>query len=91
MREITVYQTILSPVKLEKEYDAVLFFSPSAAASFFSKNSLPAKTVLFVIGNTTAESIRSHSANKIITADEPDKTKLISRAIRFFTANELHH
>ena len=48
VREITVYQTSLTPVTIEKEYDAVLFFSPSAAESFFSKNSLPAKTVLFV-------------------------------------------
>ena len=90
VREITVYQTTLSPINLEKEYDAVLFFSPSAAESFFSRNSLPVKTVLFVIGNTTAESIRKYSANKIITGDEPDKNKLISKAIRFFTANALH-
>jgi len=90
VREITVYQTTFSPVALEKEYDAVLFFSPSAAESFFSRNSLPVKTVLFVIGNTTAESIRKYSANKIITGEEPDKNKLISKAIRFFTANTLH-
>lgn len=91
VREITVYQTTFSPIALEKEYDAVLFFSPSAAESFFSRNSLPVKTILFVIGNTTAESIRKYSANKIVTGDEPDKNKLIGKAIRFFTANTLHH
>lgn len=91
VREITVYQTTLSPVTLEREFDAVLFFSPTAAKSFFSKNRLPVKTVLFVIGNTTAESIRKYSMNKIITGDGPDKNKLISKAIRFFTANELQH
>jgi uroporphyrinogen-III synthase len=90
IKEITVYQTNFSPIAVEKEYDAVLFFSPSAAESFFSKNSLPVKTVLFVIGNTTAESIRKYSSNKIITGDEPDKNKLISKTIRFFKANTLH-
>ena len=90
VREITVYQTTLSPIAVEKEYDAVLFFSPSAAESFFINNSLPIKTVLFVIGNTTAESIRKYSTNRIITADEPDKNKLIRKAIHFFTANALH-
>ena len=35
------------------------------------------------MGNTTAESIRKYSTNKIITGDEPDKNKLISKAIRF--------
>ncbi len=91
VREITVYQTSLTPVTLEKEYDAVLFFSPSAAESFFSKNSLPAKTVLFVLGNTTAVAIRKYSTNKIITGEEPDKNKLISIAARFVNENSLHH
>ena len=91
VKEITVYQTSLTPVTLEKEYDAVLFFSPSAAESFFSKNSLPAKTVLFVMGNTTAVAIRKYSTNNIITGDEPDKNKLISKAIRFIYENSLHH
>ena len=90
VQEVTVYQTTFSPIAVEKEYDAVLFFSPSASESFFSKNRLPVKTVLFVIGNTTAESIRKYSTNMIITGDEPDKNKLISKTIRFFKANKLH-
>jgi uroporphyrinogen-III synthase len=91
VREITVYQTSLTPVAVEREYDAVLFFSPSAAESFFSKNILPQKTVLFVMGNTTAVAIRKYSTNKIITGDEPDKNKLISKAVRFIYENSLHH
>jgi uroporphyrinogen-III synthase len=90
VREITVYQTTLSPITVNKVYDAILFFSPSAAESFFSVNSLPEKTVVFVIGTTTAESIRKYAANKIIIADEPDKNKLISKAIRFLTPNTMH-
>lgn len=91
VREITVYQTSLNPVPLEREYDAVLFFSPSAAESFFRINRLPAKTVLFVLGNTTAVAIRKFSTNKIITGDGPDKNKLISKAVRFVNENSLHH
>ncbi len=90
VREITVYQTTLSPITVNKDYDAILFFSPSAAESFFRVNSLPGKTVVFVIGNTTAGCIRKYAANKIIIADEPDKDKLISKAIRFFTPNTTH-
>jgi len=91
VREITVYQTSLTPVTVEREYDAVLFFSPSAAESFFTKNILPAKTVLFVMGHTTAVAIRKYSTNKIITGDEPDKNKLISKAVRFIYENSLPH
>lgn len=83
VKEIIVYKTSLVPVSINKRYDAVLFFSPSAAESFFSKNSVPRNTALFVMGETTAESIKKYSTNQIITGDEPDKNKLISQAIRF--------
>ncbi|MGZ8557425.1 MAG: uroporphyrinogen-III synthase [Chitinophagaceae bacterium] len=83
VKEIIVYKTSLVPVSINKRYDAVLFFSPSAAESFFSRNSVPRNTALFVMGETTAVSIKKYSTNKIITGDEPDKNKLISQAIRF--------
>ncbi len=83
VKEIIVYKTSLVPVSINKKYDAVLFFSPSAAESFFSRNSVPRNTALFVMGETTALSIKKYSTNKIITGDEPDKNKLISQAIRF--------
>ena len=83
VKEIIVYKTSLVPVSINKRYDAVLFFSPSAAESFFSRNSVPRNTALFVMGESTAESIKKYSTNKIITGDEPDKNKLISQAIRF--------
>jgi len=83
VKEIIVYKTSLAPVSINKKYDAVLFFSPSAAESFFSRNSVPRNTALFVMGETTAESIKKFSTNQIITGDEPDKNKLISQAIRY--------
>jgi len=83
VKEVIVYKTSLVPVSINKRYDAVLFFSPSAAESFFSKNSVPRNTTLFVMGETTAVSIKKYSTNPIITGDEPDKNKLISQAIKF--------
>jgi uroporphyrinogen-III synthase len=83
VKEVIVYKTSLVPVSINKRYDAVLFFSPSAADSFFSKNSVPRNTTLFVMGETTAVSIKKYSTNPIITGDEPDKNKLISQAIKF--------
>ena len=83
VKEIIVYKTSLAPVSINKKYDAVIFFSPSAAESFFSRNSVPRNTALFVMGETTAISIKKFSTNQIITGDEPDKNKLISQAIRF--------
>ncbi|HEY4154120.1 MAG TPA: uroporphyrinogen-III synthase, partial [Puia sp.] len=37
-QELVVYQTRHTPVRLTKNYDAILFFSPTAVASFFSIN-----------------------------------------------------
>ncbi len=79
--EITVYETTLTPKKLNKEYDAVLFFSPAAAESFFTNNVISPQTSLFAIGATTADAARRHTNNLIICADEPGKTELINKAI----------
>ena len=67
-----------------KDYDAVVFFSPSAVEGFFKNNSLNDKTVLFAIGNTTAEEIKKYSGNKIVISDKPGKKEVIEKVIRFF-------
>ncbi|MFC0774785.1 uroporphyrinogen-III synthase [Terrimonas alba] len=87
VKEITVYHTTLVPKPIEKDYDAILFFSPSAAESFFIANDLPPKTVLFVMGHTTAVEIKKFSANKIIRSDEPIKNKLVMKAVEFVKNN----
>ena len=56
--EIIVYETIETPVKIDKDYQGILFFSPSAAKSFFSTNKLSEQTVLFAIGQTTAKTLK---------------------------------
>ncbi len=87
VKEITVYHTSLVPKPVEKDYDAILFFSPSAAESFFIANDLTPKTVLFVMGNATSVEIKKFAANKIITGDEPIKHKLVMKAVEFVKDN----
>lgn len=83
--EIVVYQTIAINHVVNKIYNGILFFSPSAAESFFSKNKLPAATVLFAIGSTTANEIKKYSTNKIITSSEPGKENLVAKMMEYFT------
>ncbi len=85
VKEIIVYQTNEIPVKVDKEYNGILFFSPSAVKSFFSVNSIPANTVLFSIGDTTAVAIRKNSNNKIVVSDFPSKDKLVEIAVKYFS------
>ena len=85
VEEIVVYQTIAVPRKLKKEYQGILFFSPSAVESFFKLNTVGEKTILFAIGNTTAAAIQKFSKNKILISDHPGKDNLIEMSIEYFT------
>ena len=56
--EVEIYQTIYSPVEVDKNVEGVLFFSPSAIASYLLKNA-PDK-IAYCIGETTATEARKH-------------------------------
>jgi uroporphyrinogen-III synthase len=84
VNEIVVYKTIVVHHKLSKQYHGILFFSPSAVESFFSSNKADTSTVLFAIGNTTANAIKKISNNKIIISDEPGKENLFRKMIEYF-------
>jgi uroporphyrinogen-III synthase len=86
VNEVTVYHTKHQPQKIDKEYDGVLFFSPSAVESFFSVNKPQSKTILFAIGSTTADAIRKFSSNKLIIAEQPGKESLAEEMIAYFSA-----
>lgn len=85
VNEIVVYHTIATPHKINKTYEAILFFSPSAVESFFSVNKVAAHSLMFAIGSTTAASIENYTSNKIIVADEPGKENLVEKMIAYFT------
>lgn len=84
LNEVIVYETLEIPVKIAKEYNGILFFSPSAVRSFFSANKLPQSTVLFAIGKTTADALKKESTNKIITGEFPNKEQLAEKAFDYF-------
>jgi uroporphyrinogen-III synthase len=91
VKEIIVYKTIITPKKIEKKYDGVLFFSPSAVKSFFENNAAGSQTVLFAIGNTTADEIKKFSKNKIVVSDVPEQKSFLDRVISYFQTNPIHH
>ena len=86
LREVIVYKTELTPRVIEKKYDGILFFSPSAVESFFSVNKIDAGVILFAIGNTTGEAIKKLSGNRIITGSVTDKDELARQAMVYFTS-----
>jgi uroporphyrinogen-III synthase len=91
VNELVVYKTFEKAQTISKQYDAVLFYSPSAVNSFFSVNEPNHQAILFAIGNTTANEIKKFSNNKIIIGKEPVKELLAEQAISYFQANPIHH
>lgn len=83
-KEIEVYTTTIIKNRIKKNYDGILFFSPGAAEGFFAVNNINNKTILFAIGNTTADEIKKHSGNKIVVSDKAEKKYLAEKMIEFF-------
>jgi uroporphyrinogen-III synthase len=86
--EVMVYRTIHLPQKLSKQYDGVLFYSPSAVHSFFEANSLQPGVVLFAIGQTTAAALNTYTTNRIYVADSPSKEGLVEDMMDFFSSEQ---
>ena len=84
VQEVIVYHTISTPHKIDKAYDGILFYSPSAVQSFFYANAIPASTVLFAIGQTTADAIKSFTDNLIVESERPGKDELVNKMFQFF-------
>ncbi|MDB5208851.1 MAG: hypothetical protein JWR72_3926 [Flavisolibacter sp.] len=83
IEEVIVYETTEIQNLLTRQYEGVLFFSPSAVHSFFKLNKLPQQTRLFAIGKTTKETIRKYADNKIIIAQTADKNELAKQAVAY--------
>lgn len=62
---VELYNSVLTPVKVEDKYEAVLFFSPSGVESFFKVNKLRG-TLAICIGATTERAVREFTENTSI-------------------------
>jgi len=91
VKEMVVYKTIPSSHQITKDYDGIIFYSPSAVNSFFSVNKINQRTILFAIGNTTATEMKKFVPNKIIIANEPSKKLLAEQAINYFEIQPTHN
>lgn len=69
VNEVVVYQTIETPHAIAKNYDGVIFFSPSAVKSFFEMNRADDDVIFYTMGDTTAAEIRKHCRNQIEIGD----------------------
>jgi uroporphyrinogen-III synthase len=85
--EIVVYETVPTPCIATEEMEAILFFSPSAADSFFSVNQPKKNIICFAVGETTADSILKYSGNTIIISDTPSQKGILKALIAYKKLN----
>ncbi|QDP85263.1 uroporphyrinogen-III synthase [Chryseobacterium sp. SNU WT5] len=75
-KKVVVYETELTYPKVEEEYDAVAFFSPSGVRSFVENNNLDFKQI-YAIGETTGEEVRKHTSQNIFIGKDNDLKALL--------------
>jgi uroporphyrinogen-III synthase len=80
--EVEVYQTHLTPHKINSPVDSILFFSPSAVQSYVKENII-SNEVCFCIGTTTANEIKK-TTNNIVIANKPTVENVIIQTINYF-------
>lgn len=85
VHEVVVYRTIETPHVVERTYDGVAFFSPSAVRSFFSVNKTDERVCFFAIGETTAAAIQGFApASPLVISKAPEKEALVRQIIEYF-------
>lgn len=77
--EIEVYETHLTPQKINTPLDGILFFSPSGVESYLKGNKIK-NEMCFCIGTTTAEALQNTTKN-IIIANQPTVENTIIQCI----------
>jgi uroporphyrinogen-III synthase len=92
LHKIMVYETLtvppppneaIMPLSQATSFDAVVFFSLSAAGAFLMTSQLLNPTIVFTLGKTTAEYVRNKTGiNTIFTAEKPTIESLIDTIIR---------
>jgi uroporphyrinogen-III synthase len=85
IEELVVYTTEETPCMVQKVYDEILFFSPSAVHSFFSVNTVSTNVMLFSVGKTTSNVIATYCSNLVNTSEYPGKEQMINLVIDFFS------
>jgi uroporphyrinogen-III synthase len=82
--EYDVYKTILTPFEVASQFDAYLFFSPSAVDSFFKKNIINTDIPCFCIGHTTATTLQRYNHQAIYTPTTPSVSGVVDCVLIYF-------
>ncbi|MGI9526902.1 MAG: uroporphyrinogen-III synthase [Weeksellaceae bacterium] len=86
--EIVTYKTELKKVAIQNSYDGYVFFSPSGVKSFAEQYNIPEKAVIFAIGETTGQEVRTVFNRTAMLANSPTFQSLIRTIKAYFDAEK---
>lgn len=78
--EVKTYKTELKPVKIDRKFDGIMFFSPSGVSSFTALNTIGNSAVI-CIGDTTASEAKKHTQN-IYIANSTTVESVIAKTVK---------
>jgi uroporphyrinogen-III synthase len=78
---IETYNTNLNFKKINTDFEAIMFFSPSAIESYTKLNKIKNETI-FTIGETTSKAAQKYS-NNIITAKSQSIEEVVKNVIKY--------
>jgi uroporphyrinogen-III synthase len=82
LSETEVYETVITPHKINAAPSGILFFSPSGVEGFLKENAI-GNAVCFCIGTTTAQALSGITAN-IVIANKPSVENVIIQCINYY-------
>lgn len=89
INEMICYESTPKDLIIETgNFDALVFFSPLAVKTFFSKNQPTEKSIIFSIGNTTTAALKNYTNNQIINSDIPTKEDLINKINQYYDSEK---
>ncbi len=83
-KEWVIYQTLNTARSVSQNYQAYLFYSPSAVESFFSLNNIKKDIPCFSIGQTTTRALEATIKNRVYTSERPDTDHLLQTLFHYF-------
>jgi uroporphyrinogen-III synthase len=89
VQDLVAYRTELTPLALNRSYDAIVFFSPSAVDSFLSQNTL-LDIPCVCIGKTTESHARQNGYTRTFTPDTPSEAALLEVLFDYFSNPSVH-
>ena len=78
-----IYETTYTSKHFETYFDGILFFSPSAVSSYFTKNTWPENAHGFCIGSSTSKTLSQFTSN-FSKAKNPTENQLLHTIHKYY-------